>query len=151
MVKQKKISKTVKVSQEMIITSGILFHEVAGGERTNYSQAIDIMVETIKIIACEGLPSNYTQDIKDQMYSAYNGYCLEHKIAREGLQQTLTQMPDQFFQGFKYESSYTISDIDTTMRSIKSWNNIERIAVLLDVLLFWTPIEAGIKLEMFNR
>ncbi|EOW7171742.1 hypothetical protein ACOZ9A_001594 [Vibrio parahaemolyticus] len=148
MTKQVKTKHSVSVDKNLINNASVLF-QAKNQNDVKLSQAIDIMSQSLLLVASEALPDNYTQELKEQFYTAYNGYCINHKIAKDGLIQTINNMSSEFYQSFIYESSYTITDIDDAMRVIDSWTNIQKLAVLYDVLMFWTPLSSSDKQQMF--
>ncbi|EJG1068435.1 hypothetical protein C4G49_RS05300 [Vibrio parahaemolyticus] len=148
MTKQVKTKHSVSVDKNLINNASVLF-QAKNQNDVKLSQAIDIMSQSLLLVASEALPDNYTQELKEQFYTAYNGYCLNHKIAKDGLIQTINNMSSEFYQSFIYESSYTITDIDDAMRVIDAWTNIQKLAVLYDVLMFWTPLSSSDKQQMF--
>lgn len=148
MTKQIKTKHSVSVDKNLINNASVLF-QAKNQNDVKLSQAIDIMSQSLLLVASEALPDNYTQELKEQFYTAYNGYCINHKIAKDGLIQTINNMSSEFYQSFIYESSYTITDIDDAMRVIDAWTNIQKLAVLYDVLMFWTPLSTSDKQQMF--
>ncbi|MHA2811591.1 hypothetical protein [Vibrio campbellii] len=148
MTKQIKTKHSVSVDKNLINNASVLF-QAKNQNDVKLSQAIDIMSQSLLLVASEALPDNYTQELKEQFYTAYNGYCINHKIAKDGLIQTINNMSSEFYQSFIYESSYTITDIDDAMRVIDAWTNIQKLAVLYDVLMFWTPLSSSDKQQMF--
>ncbi|WP_045408462.1 hypothetical protein [Vibrio jasicida] len=148
MTKQVKTKHSVSVDKNLINNASVLF-QAKNQNVVKLSQAIDIMSQSLLLVASEALPDDYTQELKEQFYTAYNGYCINHKIAKDGLIQTINNMSSEFYQSFIYESSYTITDIDDAMRVIDSWTNIQKLAVLYDVLMFWTPLSTSDKQQMF--
>lgn len=148
MTKQVKTKHSVSVDKNLINNASVLF-QAKNQNDVKLSQAIDIMSQSLLLVASEALPDDYTQELKEQFYTAYNGYCLNHKIAKDGLIQTINNMSSEFYQSFIYESSYTITDIDDAMRVIDAWTNIQKLAVLYDVLMFWTPLSSSDKQQMF--
>ncbi|WP_434998081.1 hypothetical protein ACRZ5S_04425 [Vibrio scophthalmi] len=148
MTKQVKTKHSVSVDKNLINNASVLF-QAKNQNDVKLSQAIDIMSQSLLLVASEALPNDYTEELKEQFYTAYNGYCLNHKIAKDGLIQTINNMSSEFYQSFIYESSYTITDIDDAMRVIDAWTNIQKLAVLYDVLMFWTPLSSSDKQQMF--
>ena len=148
MTKQVKTKHSVSVDKNLINNASVLF-QAKNQNDVKLSQAIDIMSQSLLLVASEALPDDYTQELKEQFYTAYNGYCINHKIAKDGLIQTINNMSSEFYQSFIYESSYTITDIDDAMRVIDTWTNIQKLAVLYDVLMFWTPLSSSDKQQMF--
>ncbi|MDD9157461.1 hypothetical protein PVK64_14905 [Aliivibrio sp. S4TY2] len=148
MTKQVKTKHSVSVNKNLLNNASVLF-QAKNQNDVKLSQAIDIMSQSLLLVASEALPDDYTQELKDQFYTAYNGYCINHKIAKDGLIQTINNMSSEFYQSFIYESSYTITDIDDAMRVIDAWTNIQKLAVLYDVLMFWTPLSSSDKQQMF--
>lgn len=148
MTKKVKTKHSVSVDKNLINNASVLF-QAKNQNDVKLSQAIDIMSQSLLLVASEALPNDYTEELKEQFYTAYNGYCLNHKIAKDGLIQTINNMSSEFYQSFIYESSYTITDIDDAMRVIDAWTNIQKLAVLYDVLMFWTPLSSSDKQQMF--
>ncbi|KFI12712.1 hypothetical protein IX95_07090 [Vibrio sp. B183] len=148
MTKQVKTKHSVSVNKNLLNNASVLF-QAKNQNDVKLSQAIDIMSQSLLLVASEALPNDYTEELKEQFYTAYNGYCINHKIAKDGLLQTLNGMSTVFYEAVKYESSHSINDVEEAMNVITAWSNVQKLAVLYDVLMFWTPLSSSDKQQMF--